>query len=144
MATIRVYRYANEDYADGQTIRPCSDHFDRLDATRKDAELALRAVSTEAEAIRKTSLYTWADERLARRLWPRSHSKFLYELEVDEASVLHRGDVSHFWEAQSALKRGGDAGDAVNRYWSGEAAGTPYVEVLLSEAKVIRKLQGEG
>jgi hypothetical protein len=68
----------------------------------------------------------------------------LYELEIDEASVRHKGDLTCYSAALDALKAGKSVNDAVERYCSGQEAGPPYttprVEFLVSEARVIRKL----
>jgi hypothetical protein len=65
---ITVYHYSEEDYADGQIIWQRGDHYDRLTATEKQVERAIREKLQDGERVRRTSLYTWEDESLARRL----------------------------------------------------------------------------
>jgi hypothetical protein len=141
---MRVYRYDDQEFADGQIIDPRGDSFGTLTDHQKAVEIAIRAALPNGAIVRGNSLYTWADEQLAKRLWPRSKKRYLYELEIDEADICHKGDLNYYSEAVSAAKSGAPIEDAVSKYCAGENAGAPYteprVEILVSKAKVLRKL----
>ena len=106
-------------------------------------EGAIRTALPDGTNIRGSSLYTWKDETLARRLWLLSKKKYLYELEIDEADIRHKGDLNHYSEAEVAAKLG-KSFDEVRKYCTGEPAGPqftgPRIEILVSKATVLRKL----
>ena len=107
-------------------------------------ETAIRAALPNGAIVRGNSLYTWANEEVAKRLWPLSKKRYLYELEIDKADIRHKGDLNQYSEAESAAKSGAPVENAVGKYCAGENAGAPYTEprgeVLVSKAKVLRKL----
>jgi hypothetical protein len=141
---MRVYRYDDQEFADGQMIESRGDSFGTLTDHQKVVEIAIRAALPNGAIVRGNSLYTWADEQLAKRLWPPSKKRYLYELEIDEADIRHKGDLNYYSEAVSAAKSGAPIEDAVSKYCAGENAGAPYteprVEILVSKAKVLSKL----
>ncbi len=78
------------------------------------------------------------------RLWRPSGKRHLYKLEIEELNVRRRGDLNWYSEAVDAVKAGRSIEAAVEKYCSGIEAGAPYteprIEVLVSEAKVVKKL----
>jgi hypothetical protein len=138
-----VYRYDNEDYAVGRVVAARGDHIDSLTGPQREVELLLRAASATAGDLRMMSLYTWEDRDIARRLCHLKRAKFLYEMEIEGASVRHRGDVNLYSAAVDAVLAGEPTADFIAKYWCGEIAGPPWtpprIEILVSEAKVIRK-----
>ncbi len=143
-AKIIVYRYDDENYADGQVVRGRGDSLDNLTDDQKTVEITIRSILHNGVEVRSTSLYTWANENLARRLWPFSKKKHLYELKVDNSDIRFSADLNWYSAAVDAVKLGELPQDAVDRYCSGIEAGypftTPRIEILVSKAKVIRKL----
>ncbi len=144
MCKIRVYRYDDQEFADGQMIESRGDSFGTLTDHQKTVETAIRTALPNGTMVRGNSLYTWANEEVAKRLWPLSKKRYLYELEIDKADIRHKGDLNQYSEAESAAKSGAPVENAVGKYCAGENAGAPYteprVEVLVSKAKVLRKL----
>lgn len=140
---VMVYRYDNEDYAEGEVIRPQRGSFP-LTENQEDVERVIRSTLPNGEDIRGNSIYTWASEPVAKRVWPHSGRKYLYQLEVDEAHIRFRGDLNWYSAAVDKVAAGKAPDDAVNEYCSGQRAGAPFteprIEVLVSEARVIRKL----
>lgn len=145
MSTRILYRYDDDDYANGTPILPRGDSIYAITPDRKAAEDAIRVAVTDGADIRSNSIYTWENEVLARRLWKISGKKFLYELEVDEVHVRFRGDLNHYSAAVDATKSGASLDEHVESYWSGQEAGAPWteprIEVLVSQARVLRKLE---
>lgn len=140
-----VYRYDDECHAPGEYIKTRGNSFNTLTDRQKVVELAVRSRLPAGIQIRSESLYTWLSETLARRLWPRSDKKYLYELEVDERDIQHRGDLNWYSAAVDAVKAGKSPYDAIEKYCNGEESGPPYteprIELLVVRAKVIRKLK---
>lgn len=144
MCKIRVYRYDDQEFADGQMIESRGDSFSTLTEHQKAVETAIRAALPNGAIVRGNSLYTWANEEVAKRLRSLSKKRYLYELEIDKADIRHKGDLNQYSEAVSVAKSGAPIENAVSKYCAGENAGGPYteprVEVLVSKAKVLRKL----
>jgi len=144
LCKIKVYRYDDQEFTDGQVIESRGDSFSTLTHHQKVVETAIRAALPNGAVVRGNSLYTWADENVAKRLWPLSKKRFLYELEIDKADIRHKGDLNQYSEAVSAAKSGASIDNAVGKYCAGENAGAPYteprVEILVSKARVLRKL----
>lgn len=139
-----VYRYDDECYNLGKCIRARGDPFNTLTDDQKVVELAVRSALPAGVKIRSESLYTWSSEMLARRLWRLSKKKYLYELELDERDIRHKGDLNWYSAAVDAIKAGKSPHDAVKKYCNGEESGPPYteprIELLVSQARMIRKL----
>lgn len=147
-----VYRYDDEDYVEGETILSRGDSFDILTAAEQDAELVIRSAFEMGVEIRSTSLYTWTNEDLAKRLWKLSNKKNIYLLKVDPVNIRHTGDLNWYsllvsiiqLSAVPGFERGTQPADVATGYWSGKPAGgsftEPRMEALVSEAKVIRKI----
>lgn len=139
-----VYRYDDAEYDPGETVRARGDSLETLTENQKIVEAAIRSTEKDSNNIRGTSLYTWENEALARRLWKYSKKKYLYELEVDDGNIRHRGDLNWYSAAVDAVAMGDSPNEGVTKYWSGESAGEPFteprIEVLVSGARVIRKL----
>jgi hypothetical protein len=139
-----VYRYDNEDYVDGHLICSRGDSFNMLTDVEKVVELRIRELLPDGANIRGNSLYTWEDETVAQRLWGYSRKQYLYELEVDEANIRHVGDLDLYSDAKDAVKNKVSPDAPITAYCNGEVApperGGPRREILVSEARVIRKL----
>jgi hypothetical protein len=65
-------------------------------------------------------------------------------LEIEDANIRHIGDLNWYSAAVDAVRRGKPFKDAVDKYCRGEEAGLPFtepqIEVLVSEARVRRKI----
>lgn len=140
-----VYRYDNNDYEDGEIIHPSGDTFDILTEVEKVVEVAIRKTLPDGVSIRGASIYTLEDETVAKRLWKLSHRNYLYELEIDEDSIRHIGDLNLYSEAKDAVQGGRSPDKAIESYCKGELAGPhfgqPRREILAREARVVRKVE---
>jgi len=143
MPTTTVYRYDSEYLTEGQQVHPRGDPFDTLTDDQKQVEREIRATLPNGEIVRSTSLYAWEDEAVARRLWPHSKRKYLYELEIEQSNIRLKADLNFYSEAVDAIKEGRSPIPAVEKYCSGESAdpssGLRRIEILVTEAKVIRR-----
>ena len=135
-----VYRYDNEAYAIGVTVVSRGDHVETLDPNNVAAEQALRAVSPFAAETRRCSLYVWATKEFAVLAHALSRAKYLYECEIDEADIVHIGNVDHFTSARDAINAETRAA-AANRYWDAPASGKDRRdELLVKKAIVVSQL----
>jgi hypothetical protein len=145
LATILVWRYDDQDYPNGRIAASRGDHFAGLTGVQKAAELAIGAAKPDGLKVRSTSLYVWVDQVVAEKLWKLSKKKYLYELEVDQADIHHKGDVNCYSAAMDAIAAGRPPTDPVDRYWRGDDEPPPYydprIEMLVSHAKVMKKIK---
>lgn len=144
MATRFVYRYDDQQFADGHEMTSRGDHYDSLTSMEKRVETLLRKVRENGDRLRRTSLYSWEDKALAEKLWPWSRKKYLYTLEIIEPDIVHSGDVNHYTAAKNAIAIGADPTRHLALYWSGvDAEGEwtrPRRELLATKAKVVSRL----
>ena len=137
--TRRVFRYDAQEYSKGEIIKSRGDHYDRLTEDEKKVELAIQDTLPDGKRIRSTSLYTWANEEPAKQLWKLACPSHLYELEIEETDIQFIGDLEFYSDAKDAVKRGSDPESSVTAYCDGQIK-SERVEVLVSKAKVLRKL----
>jgi hypothetical protein len=139
-----VYRYDNESHGKNTIVRSRGEFFDSLTESQKQVELAIRATLLDGVNIRSNSLYAWVDEQLAKRIWPLSKTKHLYELEIQEFNIRHIGDLNWYSAAVDAVKSQMPSEIYIKNYCSGVLSGlpftTPRLEILVSEAKVLTNL----
>jgi hypothetical protein len=76
MSKIKVYRYDDQEFSNGHVMESRGDSFDILTDYEKMVEVAIRAALPDGTNVRGTSLYTWEDEKLAKRLWGLSKKKY--------------------------------------------------------------------
>lgn len=148
MTKLRLFRYDNEDYEVGRVIVSRGDHFDGLTDEEKIVEVAIRKALTDGVDIRSTSLYAWESEQFAKRVWPYSKKKYLYELEAEETAVRFKSDLNHFSDATGQIGNAAAFNDAIARYCSAAPPDSdhsnPRIEVLVSSATVISKTERRG
>ena len=60
----------------------------------------------------------------------------LYRATIDEATILHRGDMALMDVMKSAAEAGGDWQAFAGAYWRSEMSAVPEVELMVAEAVV--------
>jgi hypothetical protein len=134
-----VYRYDAHSYDDREPISSRGDHFPRLTPAQQQVETLIRSTMPNGHNIRSTSLYTWENLEVARRV-ARLARKPLYELQIDVADIVHRGDVQHFSNAVDAINLGKNPREHVTKYCEGVEFISERVEILVTKAKVVRRI----
>jgi len=143
MATKKTYRYDAEDYPEGKIISSRGDHFETLTGLQKRAETLIRQARPDGGKIRAQSLYAWESQDVAERLWrmkKRTTPVHLFELEIQDDDMIHRGDVDAFTAVTIAIQRHQSPERAVRDYWEGVCGGE-RIEILARKAKVLRRLR---
>lgn len=138
MAKRIAYRTDAVDFQEGQILLPRGDHKDTLHTTLHEAEKLIREARADGAEIRSNCIYAWESAEMAESNWRIEKGKHLYELEICEADVLHRGNavhVSNLRDANESLKVA-----LAKRYWE-EPGQEKYVELLVRRARVLRKLK---
>jgi hypothetical protein len=105
---VKLYRYEDRDFAEGEVMPPFGDHYRRLTPEQKIVENKLIEALPDGENLRNSSLYTWEDEAVARRVFDAQVSAkkprtYLYEVEVEAEKVRFRGDLNSYSAAVDAV-----------------------------------------
>ena len=138
MSKMICYRTDLRDLEDGQTITSPGDHKAQLDDALTQAEMMLRAVSEQKAKLRADSIYAFMDEVWSKKYFL-GKKGFLYQLEVDDADILHIADmmlVNRISEAPDLAS----AAALVKQYWSGDRGTGERVEILATRAVVTKRL----
>ena len=110
----------------------------------KRAELALANSKPDGKPNRSDCLMLFEDEVCARNHWSKMTGGRLYRIEVDEADILHRGDMKlidtigeRLWQSSTA-----DVSEDTTRYWGGEETGG-CMETIAKKGVVLEELGDE-
>jgi hypothetical protein len=109
-----------------------------LHTTLHEAEKLIREARSGGAEIRSNCIYAWECAEMAESNWRIEKAKHLYELEICEADILHRGNAVHVFDLRSAEESLKAA--LAKRYWE-EPGQEKYVELLVRKARVLRKLK---
>lgn len=141
--TRTVYRYDNQNYADGQVIKSRGDHYEGLCDNEKIVEWHIREHLPNGIFIRKCSLYACENLSSGRNLWKYSKKQYLYELEIEDKNINFVGNLDSYSAAVDAVGNTKLLEEKVEQYCKGEVLDQNIdirLEVLVCEAKVIRKV----
>lgn len=139
MGKIVVWRYDARKFQPGDVIQPDPETPPNLQPSEEKAEILVRAGHPTAELIRRQSVYCFENKAKAN-LGAVVQKRRLYELEVDDDDINHRGDLNHYSDLSELDDGDPDCGRLVAAYWSGQPSETnPSFEVLVSKATVIRE-----
>ena len=141
MCTITVYRHDHREFEEGEKMESPGDHRDRLPPDHKDAEDAVRGAQREGELIRSRSLYTYDSLEMSEADCRLKAGRHLYQLEVGEADIIHRGDLMIFAEVIKAIRVEADTETSAKRYWIPVVGPGRYIEILVRKATVRRRLK---
>jgi hypothetical protein len=136
MTKITVYRHDHRDFKIGEVMPPAGDHYSGLTGDQQKAEDKVRAGRPDGAEVRADHLYVYPHRDMAEEDWKHRKDRHLYELEIDEADIRHRGDLQIFHEVIDAVRIGAPVDEAVRRYWI-SAADSRYVELMVARATVV-------
>lgn len=132
--SITAYRAEHRPFDKDAIITSAGDHIGTLVGTLLGAEQRLRAISDDALQIRSTGLYVFTDRDWVLR-YATLKKRYLYELSVDEADILHSADMMIVNDIGYA---GADQiDDLVKCYWIGDDRKSSKVEMIVRKAKVL-------
>jgi hypothetical protein len=134
-----VYRTDSDDFADGRDLYPRGDHTNTMNAKLRAAEELIRSGKADGPKIRSNCIYVWETRESGESNWHHEKDKHLYELEIDEADILHIGDA-YLLATIAAIDDSQAAAKVVQSYWNGDTQGN-RTELLVTKAKVLRKLR---
>lgn len=133
---MKAYRVDKRPFRPGDTVRTAGEFSDKHPDKGKRAEEILEAGRPEGKPVRRGCLMVFEEEACARRHWAKMSGSKLYEVEIDSAAILHRGDMRHVDALGEALDDEAESTRLAGQYWEGQLTAAPIVEVLLLEAQV--------
>jgi len=148
------YRVDARAFKDGDMIEPRGTYQAHLGAAGPPTEGVLervRARDFSGKPQRAAGLYVFDTLACAEQYWRTHKDACLYEVEVDESTISHSGDmtwvdcIGEFFRPERIVLSGkpdvATLEPLAAKYWSGEASDTACIEHLVSNARVIRQLE---
>jgi len=134
------YRVSKKIYSVGTEIGP-SGHSSSQDTEigRKiEAMLdAVRAAEFPDKPRRQDGAYLFSNEICAQRYWWKMTAGRIYTVQIDEADILHRGDMMLLHEMEDVINAKGDPTVLARSYWRGERSERPCEELLVRKAHIL-------
>lgn len=137
---IILYRADKRDFAPGEPIVTAGQFSTLHPDSGKRAEAILDDVKPEGKPHRKDCLMLFESEDAARKHWSKMSNGKLYEVEIDAAKILHRGDMNLVDEIGALIKQGDDdqAHARARDYWLKTPEAKACIEVLIGQGQVKR------
>jgi hypothetical protein len=134
------YRVDRRLFKVGDEIATASEYYGKFDDIAKEVEDALEASRPMTKMRRPECLFLFEDEKCARKHWSKMKDGKLYEVSIDRAEVLHRGDMVKMDVMKRARESGQDMSEVADAYWRGEHGPSPEIEIMVARAVVTRVL----
>lgn len=132
------YRVDKRLFGVGETVRTAGEFSARFGDVAKAIEDALEAARPTAMTKRSDCLFLFESFDAARKHWSKMTGGKLYRIEIGEAPICHRADMTIMDTMKDAPD--GDWELHARRYWAGEMSEAPEIEVLVIEAEVVEVL----
>jgi hypothetical protein len=132
---MKLYRADKRDFYVGEVIRSANDFFEKNPDGSKEIEYLFESVRPEKKPNRIGCLFLFENEVAAKKHWSKMTDGNLYEVEVDDYSVLHRADMRLVDKAFSSTNKE-QIENCAKEYWNGVETEQPRVEILVKEATV--------
>ncbi|MGY8635826.1 hypothetical protein RAD15_25480 [Bradyrhizobium sp. 14AA] len=141
MAKRTLYRIDQRTFKAGDHMPPPGDHAEDLTEPQKFAERILRREAGEHRArYRADHLFTFDNPDWSRRYFNGKDNRTLYEVEVDEADIVHSADMDLFNDIANHGQDDDTAKELATQYWNGDKRKGDRVEHLCKGAKVKKVL----
>ena len=132
MALIKAFRADKRRFAVGQSIGTASE-FPERNPSGKQLERVFTAAKPDGKPERIGSLFVFENYDDAEWHWAKMADGILYECEIEDTAILHRGDMKLIDIAMPYA----------NRYWTGESTGKPCWELLVAGASITKIICGD-
>jgi hypothetical protein len=148
----KYYRVDKRDAAPGEELPAEGNYQQGFDEVGQKAEAILekvRAATFTEKPARADSIFVTDDLACAESYWRTHDKRYLYEVDIDENAIKHRGDMN--WvdaiggEIKKAILTEPDearCGELARKYWQGEMSEKPCREFLLDNVTAGNRLKG--
>lgn len=131
------YRVHHEVLEPGDEVPKSDIFFEEIDEERRDIEEVFEDLRSEGDdPPRKGRRFVFEDLDGAKSFLIRKKSERLFEVEVSQDAILHRGDWNWLNRAME-----NDPESCARSYWSGEPTENPIWEWIVSKAFVVREIE---
>jgi hypothetical protein len=142
---LKLYRADKRDFNVGTEISTAREFIIKNPQGSHRVEDLFEFKRPSNKPMRSESLFLFENLEVAKKHWSEMIDGNLYEVEVDNSSILHRADMqlvdlAFRTENESELER------CAADYWMGKETNNPRIEVLVKKAiisNVISKSQSE-
>lgn len=141
MAKLTLYRIDQRIFKADDYMPPPGDHAEDLTDPQKFAERVLRREAGEERArYRADYLFTFDNPDWSLRYFVGKDDRTLYEVEVDEADIVHSADMDLFNDIANHGQDDDTAKELAAQYWNGDKRTGKRVEFLCKGATVKKVL----
>jgi hypothetical protein len=141
MATRTLYRIDQRPFKEGDDMTPPGDHMEDLPEDQQFAERILRReAGKDRERVRADLIFTFDSLDWTKRYYMGKAGRIVYELEADEADIVHSADMMLFNDIATHGKDDMTAKKLAAQYWNGDKRDGTKVEHICKAAKVKRVL----
>ena len=142
---MKLYRADKRDFNVGDEVTSANDFTSKNPEGSEEIEKIFEERRPTDKPKRSGPLYLFDNEVVAKKHWSKMADGKLYEVELREEAILHKGDMRFVDEAFAAQDSSSKIKCAVD-CWEGKESEKPRMESLVSKAfvtKVISKDQVE-
>jgi len=132
-----LYRADKRDFIVGEIIETAGEFTTQNPEGSEEIENLFESARPNKKPIRSTCLYLFEDLTVAKKHWSKMADGKLYEVEVDEALILHRADMRLVDKAY-CTKDEAERNACASEYWSGIETSNPRIEILVENAVVVK------
>lgn len=133
---MKLYRADKRNFIVGETIKSAGEFTSRNPEGSNLIEDLLESLRPSEKPERSKCLYLFEDLTVAKKHWSKMTDGKLYEVEVDEQSILHRADMQ-LVDSAFVSEDSKEKAEFANDYWLGKETGMPRIEVLVDQAEVV-------
>jgi hypothetical protein len=147
----KYYRADARSFAPGDAMGPQKAYQEAFDVPGREhgkaMESLLESCRPENKPRRSDCLFVFENEVAAKRHWRTNDGLFLYEVEIDESEVRHRGDMN-LTDAIGGEYRKLSTPDQTHvrtladKYWKGGVCDNACIETLVPHARVVKQIKG--
>lgn len=134
---MKLYRADKRDFDVGDEVTSANEFTSKNPDGSEDIERIFEEQRPPEKPKRSGPLYLFDNEVVAKKHWSKMADGKLYEVELREETILHKGDmrfVDEAFLAEDSLSKIRCATD----YWEGKESDKPRMELLVSRAFVIK------
>jgi hypothetical protein len=143
----KYYRADQRCFESGMVIFPQGTYQNKFKAYGKAMEENLENARPKLKPCRKGCLFVFEDLQEVERYWETHDGSYLYQVKIDEAAVLHCGDmqltdmIGDEFRKLIAPPDRDRVSELAKTYWAGGQSAKPILEFLVPSAEVVEKLK---
>jgi hypothetical protein len=133
---MKAYRADKRDFQLGEVIRLAGEYVGAFSRDQRKVERCIDRGRDRHIPSRARSLFVFESLDAAKKHWSKMSEGKLYEVEIDDETIRHRGDMALVEQVHHAFQAGRDIKTLITAYWSGDLTDAPEVEIMVEEARV--------